>query len=48
MRFQSADACLETLNSSANVLRLLQVCIDSAQQQLNILNSLYEQSFLGI
>ncbi|KAL4764818.1 Zn(II)2Cys6 transcription factor [Aspergillus foveolatus] len=46
MRFQSADACLETLNSSANVLRLLQVCIDSAQQQLNILNSLYEQSLL--
>ncbi|EAA57671.1 hypothetical protein AN6030.2 [Aspergillus nidulans FGSC A4] len=26
MRFQSADACLETLNSSANVLRLLQPC----------------------
>ncbi|KAL5051764.1 hypothetical protein BDW71DRAFT_194007 [Aspergillus fruticulosus] len=46
MRFQSADACLETLNSSANVLRLLQVCIDSAQQQLNILSSLYEQSLL--
>ncbi|KAL4777703.1 hypothetical protein BDW60DRAFT_7963 [Aspergillus nidulans var. acristatus] len=46
MRFQSADACLETLNSSTNVLRLLQVCIDSAQQQLNILNSLYEQSLL--
>ncbi|KAL6238681.1 hypothetical protein BDW75DRAFT_246760 [Aspergillus navahoensis] len=46
IRFQSADACLETLNSSANVLRLLQVCIDSAQQQLNILSSLYEQSLL--
>ncbi|KAL4818798.1 hypothetical protein BDW67DRAFT_155980 [Aspergillus spinulosporus] len=46
MRFQSADTCLETLNSSANVLRLLQVCIDSAQQQLNILSSLYEQSLL--
>ncbi|KAL5003290.1 hypothetical protein BDV10DRAFT_154615 [Aspergillus recurvatus] len=46
MRFQSADACLETLNSSANVLRLLQVCVDSAQQQLNILSSLYEQSLL--
>ncbi|KAL4948001.1 hypothetical protein BDW69DRAFT_102889 [Aspergillus filifer] len=46
MRFQSADVCLETLNSSANVLRLLQVCIDSAQQQLNILSSLFEQSLL--
>ncbi|KAL2834277.1 hypothetical protein BDW59DRAFT_156217 [Aspergillus cavernicola] len=46
MRFQSADTCIETLNSSANVLRLLQVCIDSAQQQLNILTCLYEQSLL--
>ncbi|KAL3475772.1 hypothetical protein BJX99DRAFT_270907 [Aspergillus californicus] len=46
MRFQSADACLETLNSSGNVLRLLQVCIDSAQQQLNILSCLFEQSLL--
>ncbi|KAL4880748.1 hypothetical protein BJY04DRAFT_207920 [Aspergillus karnatakaensis] len=46
MRFQSADTCLETLNSSANVLRLLQVCIDSAQHQLNILTCLYEQSLL--
>ncbi|KAL2856630.1 fungal-specific transcription factor domain-containing protein [Aspergillus pseudoustus] len=46
MRFQSADVCLETLKSSANVLRLLQVCVDSAQQQLNILGCLYEQSLL--
>ncbi|KAL4863875.1 hypothetical protein BDV12DRAFT_206112 [Aspergillus spectabilis] len=46
MRFQSADTCLETLNSSANVLRLLQVCIDSAQHQIDILNCLYEQSLL--
>ncbi|KAL4913252.1 hypothetical protein BDW62DRAFT_205681 [Aspergillus aurantiobrunneus] len=46
MRLQSADTCLETLNSSANVLRLLQVCVDSAQQQLNILICLYEQSLL--
>ncbi|KAL4927673.1 Zn(II)2Cys6 transcription factor [Aspergillus undulatus] len=46
MRFQCADTCLETLNSSANVLRLLQVCIDSAQQQLNILSCLFEQSLL--
>lgn len=47
MRFQSADACLEALNSSANVLRLVQVCIDSAQHQLNILSCLLEQSLLG-
>ncbi|KAL3467055.1 hypothetical protein BJX64DRAFT_274107 [Aspergillus heterothallicus] len=46
MRFQSADVCLETLNSSANILRLLQVCVDSAQQQLSILGCLYEQSLL--
>ncbi|KAL2800273.1 hypothetical protein BJX66DRAFT_183185 [Aspergillus keveii] len=46
MRFQSADICLETLNSSANVLRLLQVCVDSAQQQLSILGCLFEQSLL--
>ncbi|KAL5343888.1 hypothetical protein BJX70DRAFT_385176 [Aspergillus crustosus] len=46
MRFQSADTCLETFNSSANVLRLLQVCIDSAQHQHNILTCLYEQSLL--
>ncbi|KAH8700208.1 Zn(II)2Cys6 transcription factor [Talaromyces proteolyticus] len=46
MKFQSADICLETLDSLANVLRLLQVCIDSAQQQLNILTCLYEQSLL--
>ncbi len=47
MRFQSADACLEALNSSANVRRLVQVCIDSAQHQLNILSCLHEQSLLG-
>ncbi|KAJ0426811.1 fungal-specific transcription factor domain-containing protein [Aspergillus carlsbadensis] len=46
MRFRSADICLETLKLSANVLRLLQVCVDSAQQQLSILGCLYEQSLL--
>jgi proline utilization trans-activator len=47
IRLQPADVCLKALNSSANILRLIQLCIDSAQQQLNILNCLYEQSLLG-
>ncbi|OOO13601.1 hypothetical protein OAory_01013500 [Aspergillus oryzae] len=47
MRIQTADSSLESLNSSANVRKLLQVCIDSAQQILNILIVLQRQNLLG-
>ncbi|KAB8076106.1 hypothetical protein BDV29DRAFT_200469 [Aspergillus leporis] len=46
MRIQSADSSLESLNSSANVRKLLQICIDSAQQILNILTVLQRQNLL--
>ncbi|KAE8331488.1 hypothetical protein BDV39DRAFT_189869 [Aspergillus sergii] len=46
MRIQTADSSLESLNSSANVRKLLQVCIDSAQQILNILVVLQRQNLL--
>ncbi|KAB8248655.1 hypothetical protein BDV35DRAFT_403215 [Aspergillus flavus] len=46
MRIQTADSSLESLNSSANVRKLLQVCIDSAQQILNILIVLQRQNLL--
>ncbi|KAE8353459.1 hypothetical protein BDV28DRAFT_157005 [Aspergillus coremiiformis] len=46
MRIQSADSSFESLNSSANVRKLLQVCIDSAQQILNILTVLQRQTLL--
>ncbi|KAF5857274.1 hypothetical protein ETB97_005999 [Aspergillus alliaceus] len=46
MRIQSADSSLECLNSSANVRKLMQVCIDSAQQILNILTVLQQQNLL--
>lgn len=46
MRIQSADSSLESLNSSANVRKLMQVCIDSAQQILNILTVLQQQNLL--
>ena len=47
MRIQTTDSSLESLNSSANVRKLLQVCIDSAQQILNILTVLQRQNLLG-
>ncbi|PIG80462.1 Zn(II)2Cys6 transcription factor [Aspergillus arachidicola] len=47
MRIQTTDSSLESLNSSANVRKLLQVCIDSAQQILNILIVLQRQNLLG-
>ena len=47
MRIQTTDSSLESLNSSANVRKLLQVCIDSAQQILNILMVLQRQNLLG-
>ncbi|KAE8308255.1 hypothetical protein BDV41DRAFT_581645 [Aspergillus transmontanensis] len=47
MRIQTTDSSLESLNSSANVRKLLQVCIDSAQQILNILVVLQRQNLLG-
>ncbi|KAB8259049.1 hypothetical protein BDV32DRAFT_150761 [Aspergillus pseudonomiae] len=46
MRIQTTDSSLESLNSSANVRKLLQVCIDSAQQILNILMVLQRQNLL--
>ncbi|KAE8376622.1 hypothetical protein BDV26DRAFT_293960 [Aspergillus bertholletiae] len=46
MRIQTSDSSLESLNSSANVHKLLQVCIDSAQQILNILTVLQRQNLL--
>ncbi|KAB8271072.1 hypothetical protein BDV30DRAFT_214148 [Aspergillus minisclerotigenes] len=46
MRIQTTDSSLESLNSSANVRKLLQVCIDSAQQILNILIVLQRQNLL--
>lgn len=47
IQFQSSDACRESLNSSSNVRKLLHVCVDSAQQMLNILCALHAQSILG-
>ncbi|KAF9890614.1 hypothetical protein FE257_005745 [Aspergillus nanangensis] len=46
LRFQSPDNTIESLNSSANVCKLLQVCIDSARQMLNILTVLQGQNLL--
>ncbi|RJE18722.1 hypothetical protein PHISCL_08937 [Aspergillus sclerotialis] len=46
IRFHSPESCVESLNSSANVRKLLQVCVDSAQHMLNILTCLHEQSLL--
>ncbi|PLB50613.1 Zn(II)2Cys6 transcription factor [Aspergillus steynii IBT 23096] len=45
IRLQSPDRCM-ALQSSPTVRRLLQVCLDSAQQMLNILASLHEQNLL--
>ncbi|RMJ28715.1 hypothetical protein PHISP_00464 [Aspergillus sp. HF37] len=46
IRLQSADNSIESLNSSPNVRKLLQVCIESARQMVNILTVLQEQDLL--
>lgn len=47
IRLQSGDNSIESLNSSPNVRKLLQVCIESARQMVNILTVLQEQDLLG-
>ncbi|RFU34083.1 hypothetical protein B7463_g2248, partial [Scytalidium lignicola] len=46
IRLESPDTLLRSLNSSPNVRNLLQMCIDSSQQMVNILNNLQSQGLL--
>lgn len=47
MRLQPPDSGVEPPESSPTVRKLLQVCIDSAKQMLDILVSVSEQNLLG-
>lgn len=47
IRFESPEHCLEALNTSRNVRNLIQMCIDSSQQMINILHSLQSEDLLG-
>ncbi|KAJ5657435.1 uncharacterized protein N7484_001084 [Penicillium longicatenatum] len=46
IRFESPEHCLEALNTSRNVRNLIQMCIDSSQQMINILHSLQSEDLL--
>ncbi|KAJ5919259.1 hypothetical protein N7466_010202 [Penicillium verhagenii] len=46
IRFESAEHCLEALNTSRNVRNLIQMCLDSSQQMINILHSLQSEDLL--
>lgn len=47
IRFESPEHCLEALNTSRNVRNLIQMCIDSSQQMINILHCLQSEDLLG-
>ncbi|KAE8154136.1 fungal-specific transcription factor domain-containing protein [Aspergillus avenaceus] len=46
LRFQLPDGAFRSLNSSSNVRKLLQVCVDSARHMLSILSVLQGQTLL--
>lgn len=47
IRFESPENCRDALNTSRNVRNLIQMCMDSAQQIINILHSLQIEGLLG-
>lgn len=47
IRFESQSKCTELLGSSQTVRNLIQMCIDSSQQMVSILDCLQSQGLLG-
>lgn len=47
IRFESPENCIEAINTSKNVRNLIQMCMDSSTQMINILNSLQAEGLLG-
>lgn len=47
IRFESESKCAELLGSSQTVRNLMQMCIDSSQQMVAILECLQSQGLLG-
>lgn len=47
IRFESPEYCSDALNTSRNVRNLIQMCMDSSQQIINILFSLQTEGLLG-
>ncbi|KAJ5772423.1 hypothetical protein N7520_002952 [Penicillium odoratum] len=46
IRFESPEHCLEALNTSRNARNLIQMCLDSSQQMINILHSLQSEDLI--
>ncbi|KAJ5180047.1 transcriptional regulator family: Fungal Specific TF [Penicillium capsulatum] len=46
IRFESPENCSDALNTSRNVRNLIQMCMDSSQQIINILHSLQTEGLL--